>query len=195
MMNMSKNKNNMKKKIALLGSLMTVTGVSVEAATKNYDISVPMMQEHSIFMQKNLETSSSVELSRKAFEYIYKKRLLTMNPTVPVSILTDYSQKLNQQELLYLSGGAECKFRGFCAKYLETSLALNMDKNMDITAKHKERMANALKLREGLVAAFSDKGRKDICVNVNAVINEIDTLLEAQKKEVDAYYANEGYKN
>ncbi len=195
MMNMSKSKNNMKKKVALLGSLITASGLSAEAATKNYDISIPMMKEHSIFHPKPKETVSSTTLYSKAFEYIYKKRLLTMNLTIPVNILTDSAQKLNQEELILLSGGAECKLRTLCAKYLEVSSLLNMDKLMDVSTKHKERMRNATVLRHSLAHAFSASGRKEVCARLNDIIAVIDRLLETQKEEVNAYYEKENKKN
>lgn len=192
MINMSKNKSNMKKRMALLGSVMAVASIPAGAAMNQpkmtYDISIPMVSKYSICIPKALEKESKQVLTSLTFEYINLKKLLTMRTSIPVKILTKYNQELNQKELLYLSGFAECELRAFCADYLESSFTLNMDKNMDVTTKQKERMENACKLRSHLASAFSERGTNDICDHLRGIIKDMNGMLADQNKKVDDFY-------
>lgn len=196
MMNMSKNRNDVKKKMALLGSVVTAVGITVDTkAAVNYDISIPGLSRYSICKPKKLETSTTKNLVNLTFEYISLKKLLTMRSTIPVHILTKYGQKVNQSELLYLSGHAECKMRVCCAKYLETSLYLNMDKNMELPVKTKERLDNATLLRKNMTSGFSEEGKKDICLHLKGINDEMKQMLIEQKKEIDDYYTSQKAEN
>lgn len=194
MMNMSKNKNKTKIAMALLGTAMC-SNIDANAKKQQkkptYDISIPMALKYSICIPKPKESALVPNVTRQAFQYITLKRLLTGRSSTPISILTAYAKELNQQEMLYLSGCAEAKLRVFCSDYLETSLFLNMDKNMNEIEKFKKRIENSANLRQKIVTSFSDQGIAEVYSHMASMIDVMNKMLIEQNKEVDEYYSRQ----